>query len=278
MDRILAYIKQGRERTFVRSEAVSASEGAVTFTRFGFGVTMASGIDLAKIEGWKAVKRLPALVILARHPEVGKVKTRLAAAIGDAAAAALYRAFLLDLGRKLAAHPAWILYWAFAPADSPFPAEIAGGEKAFAQIGDDLGERMANAFERVLADGHPSAVLIGSDIPHVSIATLEGAFRSLSAGAALVLGPAEDGGYYLVGASSLPPVFRGIRWGGPAVLAETIAAARRAGIEPALVAREYDIDDKKDLERLRVEIQGGRIRDLEATERELERAPGLRYR
>jgi uncharacterized protein len=224
------------------------------------------------------VKRLPALVILARHPEVGKVKTRLAAAIGDTAAAALYRAFLLDLGRKLAAHPAWDLYWAFAPADSPFPAEIADGEKAFAQIGDDLGERMANAVERVLVDGHPSAVLIGSDIPHVSIATLEGAFRSLAAGAALVLGPAEDGGYYLVGATSLPPVFRGILWGGPAVLAETMAAARRAGIEPALVAPEYDIDDEKDLQRLRAEIQGGRIRDLEATERELERAPGLRYR
>src|SRR5207249_7072932 len=131
--------------------------------------TMASGSDLAKIERRKAVKSLPALVILARNPESGTVKTRLAASIGDAAAAALYRAFLLDLGRKLGAHPAWVLSWAFAPADSPLPAGIANGVKTFAQVGDDLGERMANAIGRVLSDGHPGAVLIGSDIPHVSI-------------------------------------------------------------------------------------------------------------
>ena len=221
---------------------------------------------------------LPALVILARHPEAGNVKTRLAASIGDAAATALYRTFLLDLGRKLAAHPAWVLYWAFAPADSPLPAEVAGREKAFAQADGDLGERMANAIERVLGDGHPSVVLIGSDIPHVSIVTIEDAFGRLSAGAPLVLGPAEDGGYYLVGATSLPPVFRSIRWGSSSVLSETIAAARRAGIEPALVAPDYDIDDEEDLERLRAEIRAGRITDLQATGAELERAPGLRYR
>ena len=237
---------------------------------------MAPGRELAKLESRKAVKLLPALVILARHPQAGKVKTRLAASIGDAAAAALYRAFLLDLARKLAAHPAWVLCWAFAPADSPLPAEITGGEKTFAQAGGDLGERMANAIERVLADGHPSAVLIGSDIPHVSIATLEEAFRRLARGATLVLGPAEDGGYYLVGATSILPVFRDIRWGGSEVLADTIAAARRAGIEPALVAPDYDIDEREDLERLKAEIQGGRIRDLEATEGELERASRLR--
>jgi rSAM/selenodomain-associated transferase 1 len=237
-----------------------------------------NGETSSKAEGRNAVKPPPALVILARHPEPGKVKSRLAASIGDAAAAALYRAFLLDLGRRLAAHPAWVLYWAFEPADAPFSAEIAGGAEAFAQAGGDLGERIADAIGRVLSAGHPTAVLIGSDIPHVSIATLEDAFRRLAAGAPLVLGPAEDGGYYLIGATSLPPVFRDIRWGGSGVLAETIAAARRAGIEPALVAADYDIDDTQDLLRLKAEILGGQIRDLEATERELERAPGLRYR
>jgi uncharacterized protein len=223
------------------------------------------------IEGRKALRRLPALVILARHPDAGKVKTRLAASIGDAAAAALYRAFLFDLGRKLAAHPGWVLYWAVAPADSPLPLDIADGEKTFPQVGGDLGERMAGAIERVLAEGHPSAVLIGADVPHVSITTLEEAFRCVAAGAKLVLGPAEDGGYYLVGASSLPPVFCDIRWGTTGVLTETIAAARRAGIEPALVAPDYDIDDREDLERLKAEIQTRRIRDLQATEAELAR-------
>lgn len=234
--------------------------------------------DLGEPVRRKALKHPPALVVLARHPEAGRVKTRLAASIGDGAAAALYRAFLLDLGRRLADHPAWVLHWAFTPADAPFPADIAGGEKAFAQTGGDLGDRMASAIERVLAEGHRSAVLIGSDVPHVPISTLEDAFRHLAAGAPLVLGPAEDGGYFLVGATSLPPVFCDIRWGGSGVLEATIAAARRAGIEPALVAPTYDIDDREDLERLRAEILAGRIGDLAATEAVLERVPGLRYR
>lgn len=221
---------------------------------------------------------LPALVVLARNPEAGKIKTRLAASIGDAAAAALYRAFLVDVGRRLAAHPSWMLRWAFAPADAPLPADIVRDAKAFPQTGGDLGERMEAAIGQALADGHPSVVLIGSDVPHVSIATIDDAFQRLAAGAPLVLGPAEDGGYYLVGATSLPPVFCGVRWGGPDVLTATIAAARRSGIEPTLVAPNYDIDDREDLERLRADILAGRVSDLAETEVALERTLGLRYR
>ena len=218
------------------------------------------------------------LVVLARHPKPGTVKTRLARSIGDDTAARVYRAFLIDIGRRLAASRAWVFHWAFTPADSPFADEIAAGARVFAQSGVDLGERMANALEHVLAEGYPHAVLIGSDVPHVPLSTIEEAFRRLAAGASLVLGPSEDGGYYLVGTRSRLPIFQGMRWGEADVLEATIAAARRAGIEPALVPPLYDVDGGEDLERLAAEIRAGRIRDLAATEATLERVSALRYR
>ena len=158
--------------------------------------------------------RNEALVVLARYPRPGCVKRRLAATIGHAAAADLYRAFLSDLQRRLARHPRWTTYWAFEPAGSPFADEIGGRDRSFPQQGRSLGERMGAAMARSFESGHSSVVLIGSDIPHVPLVALEDAFRCLAAGSRLVLGPADDGGYYLIGARAVPPVFAGIRWGG----------------------------------------------------------------
>ena len=133
-----------------------------------------------------------ALIVMARYPEPGRVKTRLAASIGDAAAAALYRAFLDDLRARLAWHRSWVFHWAFEPVGSPFRAELAAETAAFAQVEGDLGARMHGAMTRGLRGGALRVVLIGSDVPHVPLSTLEEAFRRLSAGADLVVGPAED--------------------------------------------------------------------------------------
>ncbi len=127
-----------------------------------------------------------------------------------------------------------------------------------------------------LRSGHTSVVLIGSDIPHVPLGVLVEAFHSLAEGAELVLGPAEDGGYYLIGARSVPPVFTAIRWSGADVLNATISAARAAGIEPTIVASCYDIDDRASLERLKADIAERRIEDLPATRAALERVPLMR--
>lgn len=208
---------------------------------------------------------LNALVVLARYPRAGQVKTRLAASIGDEATVEIYRAFLSDIGRRFSGHDGWTLHWAFEPAETPFRAEFAPEAKAFPQCGDDLGERMAAAFALVLAEGYSSAVLIGADVPHVPMATIGGAFRLLQERASLVLGPAEDGGYYLIGARSVPPVFTGIRWGGANVFDETVAAARVAGLSPVLLPKTYDIDERADLERLQADIAAGRVDDLAAT-------------
>jgi rSAM/selenodomain-associated transferase 1 len=220
-----------------------------------------------------------ALVVLARYPRPGDVKTRLAAAIGAGPAAALYRAFLVDIRRRFANRPRWVLHWAFDPAGSPFVEEIAGTAPAFPQTRGDLGERMRAALNRVLATGSRAAVLIGSDVPHLPPRTVKQAFASLAAGAELVLGPAEDGGYCLIGMGSVSaPVFRGIRWGGRSALEDTIRAARRAGIEPTLVPATYDVDDADGLERLRADIAAGRVSGLSATRRALERIPRVGYK
>lgn len=217
-----------------------------------------------------------ALIVFARYPRAGHVKTRLAAAIGPRAAADLYRGFLEDIARRLDGQPAWSTYWVFEPADSPFGEEIVPGARAFAQAEGDLGRRMAAAFGQVLARGHRRIALIGSDMPQLSAARVGEAFARLLE-ADLVLGPAEDGGYYLVGAKAPPPIFEGMAWGTASVLEATVAAARRHGLVPALLARGYDIDDGVGLERLRRDLDSGRIGDLGATRSALERIPPLGY-
>jgi rSAM/selenodomain-associated transferase 1 len=218
-----------------------------------------------------------ALVVMARYPRAGAVKTRLAAAIGAEHAAELYRAFLADLSRRLGADPRWTLHWTFEPADSPFATEIAAGSDAFPQADGDLGRRMARAIEAVLAAGATAAVLIGSDVPHLAAATVACAFDRLAAGADLVLVPTDDGGYCLVGARAVPPVFAGPRWGASSVLAETVRLARAAGLEPSLLDATFDVDDADGLERLRARIASGDC-DLPATREVLERVRPVRYK
>ncbi len=218
-----------------------------------------------------------ALVVMARYPEPGRVKTRLAATIGPAAAAGVYRAFLADLRDRLGADPRWKLLWAFEPRDSPFGAEIARGAPAFAQPEGDLGGRMSGAITEALRRGYQAVVLVGSDMPHLGPETVAEAFDKLARGAKLVLGPAEDGGYFLVGARSVPPIFESIEWGGSGVLVATLERARAAGFAPELLAAGFDVDTAADLERLGGEISAGRVRGLEATPAALEWLRRLRY-
>ena len=219
-----------------------------------------------------------ALVVLARFPEAGRVKTRLAAAIGSEGAAVMYRAFLQDIRNRFDGDRSWILWWAFEPAESSFAAEIAGSNRVFPQPDGSLGTRMAGAIESLLARGYRNVALVGSDIPHLPLEAVDEAFVRLGRGADLVLGPAEDGGYYLIGARSLPPVFSGITWGGRSVLDETIERARTAGIEPELLPPLYDIDGPGDLERLRQEIRAGRVSGLDATKAALETVSTVGYK
>lgn len=197
------------------------------------------------------------LIVFARCPEPGRVKTRLARAVGDAAAAGLYAAFVTDLRARFAAAPFAVL-WAVAPPDTGFAARFAipPGE-TFAQQGNDLGARMHAAFAQVRDAGFARCVLVGSDLPQLALASVERAFAALD-DADLVLGPARDGGYWLIAARRPPDVFDGIAWGTRDVLAATRARAAEQRATVALLDEDFDVDDADDLTRLEQLLQDER--------------------
>ena len=188
------------------------------------------------------------LVIFAKEPRLGAVKTRLARDIGAPAALRFYEETLRVLLARVARNVPWRCWLAVSP--DPFAAAVRRrwrslprGVAVIGQGTGDLGARMAASFAR-LPPG--PAVLIGSDIPAVMRAHIAEAFAALGRHDA-VFGPAEDGGYWLVGQRRLrpmPDLFRSVRWSSPEALAETLANLA-PGQTHALVARLEDIDDGK---------------------------------
>jgi uncharacterized protein len=201
---------------------------------------------------------LPALAVMARAPGSERVKSRLHAALGVAPATLLYRCFLLDGLDAAAALPGVAPVLAYSPprAVRAMAALAPPGMRLVAQRGGDLGARMAQLVARLLADGHRAALLIGSDLPTLPSAHLSEAARVLVEGAAdVVLGPAEDGGYYLIGlARPAPALFEDIAWSTDAVLEATRARARRLGLREHLLPAWYDVDTAADLDRLRRDL------------------------
>jgi rSAM/selenodomain-associated transferase 1 len=190
------------------------------------------------------------IVVFGRVPVAGRVKTRLAAGIGAAAAAEVYR-LLLDhaLTEACAAAPAVVLALAeaaLAGADWRPPPGVA----VEIQADGDLGARMRAAFDRRFAAGADAVVLVGSDLPGLSSGGLAAAFSELER-APVVLGPSVDGGYWLVG--QRPPgadLFSGIRWSTPTVLESTRRRLHDLGIAHAELPRLRDLDTVEDLRAL----------------------------
>ncbi|HZR83898.1 MAG TPA: TIGR04282 family arsenosugar biosynthesis glycosyltransferase [Candidatus Binatia bacterium] len=189
-------------------------------------------------------------MIFARDPVPGAVKTRLARAIGPEAAAELYAAFVEDLAARLAGATDDVR-WEIAPPEGGFAERFGIAREACRpQQGADLGDRMRSAFERARREGYGACAIVGSDMPQLAPATVADAFARL-AHADLVLGPADDGGYYLIAMREPHEVFSGIPWSTPEVLARTLRRARELGLAVALLARDFDVDDESDVARLR---------------------------
>lgn len=190
------------------------------------------------------------LIIFAREPLPGKVKTRLAADIGDSAAAKLYQGMLLDvldISRKLT-NVETVVFWACQEESLPQLAEQYQC-RSLRQTDGDLGQRMQDAFRAMFANGYENCCIIGSDTPDLPLAYLTQAFELLAAGQAdLVFGPSADGGYYLLGLKQLfPKLFSGIHWSTPLVLRQSLAAADAAGVSVRLLPIWHDIDTRQDL-------------------------------
>ncbi len=202
---------------------------------------------------------LPAVIVFARAPRGGSAKTRLIPALGPEGAADLYRCFLLDTLANVGQLNAAVIVAAADANDVDPLAALARGvcpaARLIVQVGDDLGARMASAVKRALSDGHPGAVVIGSDSPSLPTDILSQAVH-LSAERDLVLGPCFDGGYYLIGMRSVQrEVFAGIEWSSNTVLAETLERAKEQSLTVALLDPWYDVDTPEDLHLLRSHLE-----------------------
>jgi hypothetical protein len=200
----------------------------------------------------------PTLVLFARAPVPGGVKTRLTAALGSEGCARLYRAFLEDAARVYAAGP-WnpVLY---ADADSDEPSLVSIFRPPWrreTQVPGDLGRRLSEAFRAERFRGAGAVAAVGSDHPALPRASLARLFEAVRGGTDAAVVPARDGGYCAIGLSGpVDPdaVFEGIPWSSATTLAATLERLRRRGLTITLLDPAYDVDRPEDLERLRADL------------------------
>jgi rSAM/selenodomain-associated transferase 1 len=195
------------------------------------------------------------LVVMTRYPKVGTTKTRLARTIGDEEAVRLYQAFLTDLAWKFAGET-YDLRWAYTPVEVDYLSFIATlapsftqHMDAFPQQGADLGARLHNVFRWTCDRGYQCTIVIGSDSPHISLKIVAQARKALNT-ADIVLGPADDGGYYLIGMRRPYDVFRDIPMSTSIVAQMTIELAESQGLKVHTLENLFDVDELPDLLRL----------------------------
>ncbi|MEQ8666813.1 MAG: TIGR04282 family arsenosugar biosynthesis glycosyltransferase [Rhodospirillales bacterium] len=201
----------------------------------------------------------PTLVIFAKVPRIGRVKSRLAAGIGPVKAWSFYRNNLADVCRRLGADPRWNTVVAMTPDGTRF-AE-ASGCPIRNQGPGDLGERMQRAFDE-LPPG--PTVIIGSDIPAITRSDIADAFRALGRADA-VMGPSHDGGYWLIGLRRRPRVariFGDVHWSVSSTGDDTLARLRSQKLSVSFVRKLDDVDDAEDYRSFRRGISSTKLQGL----------------
>ena len=186
------------------------------------------------------------LIIFARNPELGKIKTRLAKTLGDEMALAIYYKLLAhaqQITHNLDYDKA-VYYSSYADTEDNWDNRVY---KKKVQKGHDLGERMFNAIDDALAAGYESVVLIGTDIYELTSEIIDNAFNKLTVHD-VVIGPAKDGGYYLIGMKKPnSSIFKLSAWSTPGVFSETVKRIENADLSWAKTALLNDIDEPEDL-------------------------------
>jgi len=181
------------------------------------------------------------LAIFAKVPQLGKVKTRLAKDIGDSEALRVYTGFLEKLISEHSNQEYKLIVY--------FASDEKEMDKYYSSIkvqkGKDLGERLFNCFETELSD-FDKVIVIGSDHPTISSSDILEAFSVLDSND-VVIGPAEDGGYYLIGMKQFHDLFEGIAWSTSEVLKQTLEKCK--DLNAGLLEKKFDIDTSEDLKR-----------------------------
>jgi rSAM/selenodomain-associated transferase 1 len=194
------------------------------------------------------------LILFARAPVPGSVKTRLAGVLAPEGAARLYRAFLEDAARVYPGS-AWsaVLYADPDPDETSLAAIFGEPWRREAQGSGDLGSRLTAAFEAERSRGASAVLAVGSDHPALPRRSLEELFDAVERGEDVALIPAQDGGYCAIALApraATSAIFRDIPWSSDRTLAVTVARAREEGLRAALLAAAYDVDRPEDLQTL----------------------------
>ena len=201
--------------------------------------------------------RPAAVAIMAKAPRAGEVKTRLCPPLSLVDAAELYRRLLLDKIEQVRSLRTASLAIAYTPDEArAFFEEVAPGFVLVPQRGADLGDRLANSLGELLDTGHRGALAIDSDTPTLPLEFLQQALDLIvTPEIDVVLGPTEDGGYYLIGLRAVHrELFEAMAWSTQQVLPETIRRADAKGLRVACLPPWYDIDTPDDLTRLQTAL------------------------
>ncbi|MEZ4700271.1 MAG: TIGR04282 family arsenosugar biosynthesis glycosyltransferase [Rhodothermales bacterium] len=196
-----------------------------------------------------------ALIVFAKVPEPGKVKTRLTELLTPTQAAELYTAFLADALAQYAALDVDVRLY-LPPSDKTMPAGVVPEPVSRqAQVGADLGARMGHAFLETFMAGYKKAVIIGTDHPTLPSPFIDEAFRILDDPYAISIGPSEDGGYYLLGMNEFyPHLFEGMTYSHDQVFMQTLERAGETGAEVTVLPPWFDVDTPDELVRLAREL------------------------
>ncbi len=198
--------------------------------------------------------RKRALIVFAKRPEAGRVKTRLTSLLTPDEAARLYEAFLRDALDQYAASDADVRLY-LAPPALPL-GFVPEGVVVRTQQGAGLGARMKLAFVESFAVGYERLVIIGTDHPTLPPAFLAQAFEALAQPLSVCIGPSDDGGYYLLGMNDYyPALFHNMRYSHAEVFAQTLDRAAQTGAHLTILPPWYDVDTPATLRRLAAELE-----------------------
>ena len=196
-----------------------------------------------------------ALIVMAKQPAAGKTKTRLHPALSNRESAFLYEAFLQDMLEITRTVPAVTRFINFWPPEAVAYFEQVGPDfNLTVQEGKNLGARLDNALTNCLLNGFEQVVITNSDSPTLPVDYLTQAFTALGS-ADVVVGPCDDGGYYLIGLTRPQPrLLREVTMSTPKVLEDTLVLAKAEGLTASLLPTWYYIDTIEELNRLRIEL------------------------
>ena len=200
-------------------------------------------------------KKDNAVILFARDPILGQVKTRLSSSFDDETILRLYTCFVEDSLGKIRQVDNADCFVGISPSNiSGFFNGIEDSDtRLFIQQGKDLGDKMRQAFVDRFSDGYKKVVIIGSDSPSLPVSYIN---QALNSDKDLMLGPSTDGGYYLIAMTGkVSEVFDGIAWGTEQVLDETLNRVKKAGVSLELLPVWYDVDFPEDLKFLKTHLE-----------------------